>query len=438
MCLFCCAFVLAAFVRSANAQSSPSQSSTNTPRLNSTARAAVAEKFARALADNYAYADKGAAMASAIRAKLNSGAYNGITSPMDFADALERDVRAVSHDLHLEVDFRPADETPDEGTSSPSLGNALPEVKLLDGNIGYIVLNGMLPNRASSSAIAAAFAFVHDTDALILDLRGNPGGAGPVAADIMSYLSAGPPYLLHTIHWRNGAVHESRTTNLGDRSYGNKKPVFVLTSHRTFSAAEDLAYDLQSFKRGTIVGETTGGGANPSMSGGSASLGHGFFADIPTGYVVNAATGTNWEGVGVKPDVNVTADDALAKAWSLALARVGPNAADPETRALLAALSSAKLDGQPSLSTAQLIGRYVSKSGDATMVITERDGNLYGEVRYNDGEAANIIFRPAGGDRYVRVGFPDGFSFAFAERDGRIELVQLQPPPRESPIWEKQ
>ena len=438
-CLFCCVLFSVASTRNVEAQSPPQQQpAARMPQIDPATRADVAAKFAQDLANDYAYADKGAEMAAAIRTKLNSGTYNGITSPMEFADALERDARAVSHDLHLEVDFGPDDETPQKGDGSPSLGNAIPEVKILDGNIGYIELNGMLPDQASRGAIATAFAFVHDTDVLILDLRGNLGGADPVDANIMSYLSEGSPYLLQTIHWRNGAVHESRTTDLGERSYGNKKAVFVLTSHQTFSAAEALAYDIQSFKRGVIVGETTGGGANPSMSGESAPLGDGFFADIPIGYVVNAATSTNWEGEGVKPDVEVPADEALAKAWSLALAGVSANTTSPETRLFLDALSSARLDGQRTFSTMQLVGRYVSKSGDATMVITQKNSTLYGQENYNDGETANIVFRPAGGNRYTRAGFPDGFSLTFAERDGKTDLIQMQPPPRESSIFEKQ
>jgi hypothetical protein len=314
---------------------------------------------------------------------------------------------------------------------------AVPEIKILDGNIGYIVVNGMLPDPVAKDAIAAAFAFLANTDALIFDLRGNPGGSGSIDL-YMSYLSEGPSRLLDTVHWRDGRTMETRTTDLGNLSYGNKKPVFVLTSHATFSAAESLAYDIQSFKRGAMVGETTGGGANPSAGGGMIALGHGFVARIPTGYVVNAVTGKNWEGVGVKPDVEVPADDALAKAWSLALTRVSANGVTPDARALLEALSSAKLDGLPSLSVVQLTGRYVSKSGDATMLITEKDGNLYGDERYNDGESANIAFLPAAGDRYLRAGFPDGFSLTFTEQDGKVELIQFQPPPRQSSILEKQ
>jgi C-terminal processing protease CtpA/Prc len=203
-------------------------------------------------------------------------------------------------------------------------------VKILDGNIGYIVVNGMLPDSAAKDAITAAFAFLRYTDALILDLRGNPGGSGSIDL-YMSYLSTGAPFLLHSLHWRSGYVVDTRTMDLGALSYGTKKPVFLLTSHRTFSAAEALAYDFQSCKRGMVVGETTGGGANPSAWDGTVPLGHGFFANIPTGYVVNAFTGGNWEGVGVKPDVEVSADEALAKAWSLALVRVSANATNIQT-----------------------------------------------------------------------------------------------------------
>lgn len=447
LCLFCFVLFSPLNARNAAAQSPQSQRSVaSIPQLDASTRADVAEKFAQALADDYAYADKGAAMAAAIRAKLSSGAYNNITSPTEFAAALQRDARAVVDDHHLEIGFNPepgpipmmrhGPPPPDMRAQMRRQNGGIPEVKILDGNIGYIVVNGMLPD--AKDAVTAAFAFVHDTDALILDLRGNSGGAGPVVADIMSYLRDGTPRLLDTLHWRNGTTYESRTTELGDRSYGDQKPVFILTSHQTFSAAEALAYDVQSFKRGAIVGETTGGGANPSMSGASGLLGHGFVARIPTGYVVNAVTGTNWEGVGVKPDVAVPPDDALAKAWSLALVGVSSSTANPQSRALLDALSSAKLDGQSSLPSAQLVGRYVSKSGDATMTITQEDGELLAQERYNDGETADITLRPAGGDRYLRAGFPDGFSLTFAARDGKIELIQMQPPPRESSILEKQ
>jgi hypothetical protein len=378
------------------------------------------------LADYYCYADLGAKIAAAIRAKVKVKAYDAITSPADFADALERDARAVANDPHIEVDLdAESSQTPMMGGGSPSIENAIPELSILDGNIGYMVVNGMLPDRAAQDGIAAAFAFLHNTDALIFDLRGNPGGSGAVAFYIMSYLSEGPPRLLQTVHWRNGSVYESRTVDLGDRSYSARKPIFVLTSHWTFSAGEALAYDIQSFKRGVVVGERTGGGANPSMPG-MIPLGHGFSAQLPTGYVVNAATGTNSESTGVKPDVEVPAEQAFAKARSLALDRLRASAANPQTRTFLEALASAHLDGQATLSDAQLVGIYAAKSGSPSVTIVESEGKLC--QRREDSGIQNIVLRSLGGDRYAPNGLPIGFSLNFVLRDHKVELVLVRPP----------
>jgi C-terminal processing protease CtpA/Prc len=99
------------------------------------------------------------------------------------------------------------------------------------------------------------------------------------------------------------------------RRFGPTKPVYVLTSHKTFSAAEAVAYDLQALKRAVIVGETTGGGANPF----EYRRVHPHFAvDLPESRSVNPITGTNWQGTGVKPDVEVPAEQALDKALELA------------------------------------------------------------------------------------------------------------------------
>ena len=94
------------------------------------------------------------------------------------------------------------------------------------------------------------------------------------------------------------------------------KPVYILTAHRTFSGAEAFAYDMQAQKRATIVGEVTGGGANPT---GPVPIGDHFIAMIPNGYALNPITKTNWEGVGIKPDIEVPAADALKVAHKTAL-----------------------------------------------------------------------------------------------------------------------
>src|SRR5262249_31347733 len=105
--------------------------------------------------------------------------------------------------------------------------------------------------------------------------------------------------------------------------------VYVLTSARTFSAAEEFTYNLQAQKRATVVGETTGGGAHP---GGTRPINEHFAMFVPTGRAINPITKTNWEGTGVKPDVAADADEALAKAHELAVKKLLANTEDDEVR----------------------------------------------------------------------------------------------------------
>jgi hypothetical protein len=417
--------------------------------FNADTRVKVAEKFAQVLADEYAYEEAGAKMAAAIRTKLEAGTYDSITSPAQFARALQDDARAVTHDLHLGVGFGPGPKLRMQtrrGPLSPAMAAQIEreaarqnggifEVRILDGNIGYLPVSAMVSQvQAAKDAIAAAFAFLHNTDALILDLRGNPGGSG-YAETFLSYLSEGPPYVTSTIHWRkDNRTQVFKTTDMGAASYGVKKPVFVLTSRRTFSAAEGLAYEIQIFKRGVIVGETTRGGANPFSGGGTTSLGHGFSARVPMGHVVSAITGTNWEGEGVKPDIIAPAEQALAKAWSLAAARLMEMAPDQQTHQCLEGLTLAKLDGTPSLAPTKLTGNYATSDGRVLVIgpiasriaIVERGGKLYWQNRIGDKDDEAVL-QPIGGDRYRPAEIAGGCSLTFFRRGEKIELLQVAP-----------
>jgi C-terminal processing protease CtpA/Prc len=90
----------------------------------------------------------------------------------------------------------------------------------------------------------------------------------------------------------------------------------VLTSEHTFSGGEQLTYALQQLGRATIVGETTGGGAHARE--GFTVHDHLELA-VPVVAARNPVSGTSWEAVGVRPDVEVPAADALTAAHRLAL-----------------------------------------------------------------------------------------------------------------------
>jgi C-terminal processing protease CtpA/Prc len=242
------------------------------------------------------------------------------------------------------------------------------------------------------------------TDALIIDNRGNHGGDPATVAWYVSYLSTGPAYQVNTIHWRaNNRNDELKTTELGELSYGTSKPVFVLTSSGTASGGEGLTYDLQALKRAVIVGEVTLGGAHTV---GPELLGHHFVVNMPKGEAISAVTGTNWEGVGVKPDIPVPAADALTKARTLAVDRLIADTSDPPTRAALEALAM-KLESEAEaqspaatrLANEQIIGTYTQNiSPDPPITILEKDGQLIQRI---DGYPDRPLTYQAG-NRYKR------------------------------------
>lgn len=411
--------------------------------LDAAVRQEVVENLAKSLTDTYAAAEPGRKMADAIRARLAAGAYDKITAPDEFANALHTDIRAVVDDRHLRVSFDnhapppgpqqgmpPPGAEPGPGQRPPGMpdfrkmNGAIGRVQILPGNVGYIEVSGVPPGV--EAAIDAAFAFLHNTDALIIDLRGNGGGSPATVAHYMSYLSEGEPYVVMRIFSRSGSVDETRTQNLGDRSYGAKKPVYVLTSYLTFSGGEEFAYDVQAFKRGLTVGETTGGGANP---GGPQSLGHGFTVFMPIGLGKHPVTNTSWEGVGVKPDIPVAANLALVEAHRLAVERLHASATDASERAVLAALSS-NLAAQKAARTAphspltheQLVGTYVPVAGmGPNLAVVAKDGRL---ILQSQGARPSSRLVPAIGDTYRLEGLPEDFTAAFSPTAaGKVRLL---------------
>jgi hypothetical protein len=135
-----------------------------------------------------------------------------------------------------------------------------------------------------------------------------------------------------------------------------------LTSPRTLSAGEGFAYDLQAQKRATVVGETTAGAANAA---GMAPLGPGLAMMLSSARTRNAITGTNWEGVGVQPDVATASVDAL----KVALERLGQAPAVGE----IDALSELRV----------FAPRSTAQPGGEAAVRRMSDENMRGEPNYD-------------------------------------------------------
>lgn len=307
--------------------------------MDNAARSRVVEAAAKALEDRYIFPELGGAMANKIRQQNAAHAYDALANRMDFSRQLTVDLYSVGHDKHIRVDSvdrrlaglagpGPQQPRPEPGGPGPAPHYAdgpppaarVSEFRRLSGDIGYIRVDRMLPADGANDSIDTAMAALAGSTALIIDLRHNGGGDPMMVAYLCTYLfPAGARIHLNDFVNRGGPGPLSSYTLPSVPGKTFTGDVYVLTSHLTFSGGEEMAYDLQALKRATIVGEATGGGANP---GGPVPLPDHFSIFIPTGRSINPITKTNWEGVGVQPDVSVPADDALEKAESLALKRI--------------------------------------------------------------------------------------------------------------------
>jgi hypothetical protein len=292
--------------------------------MNAAARQEVIESLISTLNQFYVFPEGAAVIERGLRAQLMKGEFANADSAKQFARLLTEHVQALVPDRHLEVRYFEApipvpaagkedEDSPEEAANLMREGLRLnfgvETVGRLHCNLGYIDLHQFGRPEQVASRIEAAMALVGDTRALVIDLRRNHGGDPETVMLVASYLFDRPTHL-NDIYWREGDRIETRWTaaQVTGRRYGAARPMVVLTSEDTFSAGEDFAYALKHAGRAVLIGEATGGGAHP---GSRRRLNAHFMMNVPTGRSINPVTKTNWEGVGVVPDIAVPAKKAL-------------------------------------------------------------------------------------------------------------------------------
>jgi hypothetical protein len=322
------AFLLIGSTLLAQTPSSPADTA-----LDAAARAEVIDGALKALNERYVFPEVAQKMEQAIRARQQRKEYDAITSGRQLAQTLTDHLREVSRDKHLGVNYSPkvlppqppppdapADAQTQLERQSAIMARqnfAFVRVERLPGNIGYVDFRGFLPPAIAGETAAAAMTFLASSDAVIFDMRQNGGGDPAMVAFITSYLFGPQPVHLNDFYFRpTNETRPSYTLSYVPGKRLTNKDVYVLTSSRTFSGAEEFTYNLKHLKRATIVGETTGGGAH--LVGPQRITDH-FSIGVPMGRPINAVTKTDWEGTGVEPDVKVSAEDALKTAHVMAL-----------------------------------------------------------------------------------------------------------------------
>ncbi|HEX9952786.1 MAG TPA: S41 family peptidase, partial [Rubricoccaceae bacterium] len=345
------------------------------------------------VARSYVFADTARAMVQVVRAR--QAGYRDVSTPGAFADTLTAHLRAVSHDVHLGVYYRPDEyeallrpsaPDPDEEAERAAAERSerrernfgYRRVEVLDGNVGYVELVRMdTPDREGGERAEAAMALVAGADAVVLDLRKNPGGDGRMGQVLASYFLGEDD-----VEWLVTNVNRSRGTERQEWSLpyvpGTRMPntrLYILVSGNTGSAAEGLAYALQAMGRAVVVGEPTAGGAH---SGSVVPLAGGFVMFLPAGRVVSPITQSNWEGTGVQPDVRIEAARALEKAlalvWEAAVQNAEPGSAEWDRAEWMRSYFAAKADPVVADSTRleEFAGAYVDG-----VVLRVIDGRLY-------------------------------------------------------------
>ncbi|RST15913.1 peptidase S41 [Streptomyces sp. WAC05374] len=278
----------------------------------------------------YVFPERTADIGAALRRRLEAGEYDALEGPA-LCETVTAHLQEVCPDKHLRLlwtdepqDLDPAAE--DEGRSAflallRAENQGIRRFEHLDGNVGLIDVGRIADADEGARAIGAAMELVASSSALVLDLRGCKGGSPEGAAMWCSYFFPDDQVHLNDIYERRtGSTRQFWTVAHLPAPRYLDRPVYVLTSALTFSGGEDVAYTLQAHGRATVVGETTRGGAHPTIR---YPVDRHILVTVPAARTINTVTGTNWEGVGVVPDVPVPADQALDTAHKAALRHLG-------------------------------------------------------------------------------------------------------------------
>lgn len=302
----------------------------------------VLDSLLQKLNEFYVFPDTVAKIEKTIRFYKKKGYYSKIRDSKIFADTLTNQLLRITNDKHLSVSFN-EEETPirisgqDEKDKAKNFQRfkiqknfGFAKIDILDGNIGYLKVEAFFPVNDAAPTATAAMNYLSNTDALIIDLRPNHGGEPEMVQFLASYLFDTTPVHLNDFFWREGNKTTQYWTlpNVSGKRYLDKS-IYILTNEETFSAGEEFAYDLQALKRATVIGKTTGGGANP---GSEVTIKGQFVAFIPNGRAINPFTKTNWEGAGIKPDIEISERNALMETQVIALKKLVETTADKKIR----------------------------------------------------------------------------------------------------------
>ena len=314
-------------------------------------RRSVVEAIATVMAARYADEDAGGRLAAQLRKGLSEGAYDRYVEAGEFAAALTAEMRNTVQDKHLRAMYQPnrpagpaqggevragrgdgapaavATVDPRSAAQLARTNYGFDRVELLPGNIGYLKLSQFVPLARSEEPATAAMAFLANSEGVIIDLRGVPGGSPDLVARLVSYFTGPEPVTLMTTYMRAADLSEElRTTAEVPGRRMTDRPLMVLIDERTASSAEMFAYFVQRQGLGTLIGATTSGAG---LGGNVVPAGSGIYVFVPQ---IRITDGPGWERTGIVPDVAAEPEEALEVAHAMLLDRLAEADSDPQAR----------------------------------------------------------------------------------------------------------
>lgn len=287
----------------------------------------VIDQLSTLLIDFYVYPDIAQETSDYLASKYRDGHFDSCVDNQAFAFLLTESVQSINKDKHMRIMAnkpytapensleRKAEQRMDQINNYRNYNHGFHAVKILEGNVGYLDLRGFAGMERAKEIADAYMKLISQADAVVIDLSKNGGGDPSMVQYLCSYFFKEKKHL-NSLYYREGDRTEEYWTLA---EVGGKKmedvPLFVITGKDTFSGAEEFSYNMQTQKRATLVGQTSGGGANP---GGTRGINQDLAVFIPTGRAINPITNTSWEGTGVIPEVKTAEDETFDRAYALA------------------------------------------------------------------------------------------------------------------------
>jgi peptidase S41-like protein len=393
------------------------------------ARAIVAD-VRRVISQRYVLPDRRPALDAVLAEGLASGRYD-VTDPGLLAERINADLERVGRDRHLGFDYDPqqaaihaarrSETAPDNSGFERQVraaNHGVTELRVLPGNIRYMAYDGfMWIGPESAAALENAMRFLSGGEAIIIDIRRNGGGDSDASQYLISHFL--PPSRPLYTYFREGGTKLSRVSTLTEVPAGRivDKPLYVLISGSTASAAEEFTGSFAGYRLGELVGENTAGAG---FAADLVPIDGRFVLSISIGRVVLASTGRDWEVVGIPPTIRTGVPQALDAAHVHALRRLmakAPAQEQPGLKALADGIAARLEPRTPALPLTAYAGTFGERAAIA------EDGRLY----YQRGSGPRTLLIPLGGNRFAFDNNPAAHLEFVVSRNGVSAVALIRP-----------